>query len=187
MSGSEPTLAQKVTMAHEALARRRIPHAFGGALALAYYGEPRLTIDIDLNVFIEADRFEDVRLTLEPLGVDTSLDPARTVEDGQVRIWWGRNPIDLFFSYDAFHDAMEKATRSVQFADGRIPILSPEHLIVCKAVFDRTKDWVDIEQVMLGEDRMEEAEIFTWLDRILPADDPRIQRVRDLWDLTRQR
>src|SRR5262249_14713784 len=29
-----------------------VPHAFGGALALAYYAEPRATVDIDLNVFL---------------------------------------------------------------------------------------------------------------------------------------
>ena len=34
----------------------------------------------------------------------------------QIRLWWDRNPVDLFFSYDPFHDAA--ATRPhVPFAD----------------------------------------------------------------------
>ncbi|MBI1843131.1 MAG: hypothetical protein HYR89_00725, partial [Actinobacteria bacterium] len=45
-----------------------VPHAFGGALALAYYAEPRATIDIDLNVFVHGDRFMDVAKQLAPLG-----------------------------------------------------------------------------------------------------------------------
>ena len=40
------------------------PHAFGGALALAYYAEPAATIDIDLNVFVAVDRFDDVAAPL---------------------------------------------------------------------------------------------------------------------------
>ena len=48
---------------------RAIPHAFGGALALAYYAEPRATIDIDLNVFVPAERFAEVAAPLVELGV----------------------------------------------------------------------------------------------------------------------
>ncbi len=44
------TLAKRVLAIDHALSS--IPHAFGGALALAYYAEPRATIDIDLNVFV---------------------------------------------------------------------------------------------------------------------------------------
>jgi hypothetical protein len=34
----------------EALRSFGVNHAFGGALALAYYAEPRGTVDIDVNV-----------------------------------------------------------------------------------------------------------------------------------------
>ena len=46
-----------------------IPHAFGGALALAYYAEPRATVDIDLNLFVPADRYAEVAAPLLRLGV----------------------------------------------------------------------------------------------------------------------
>ena len=36
----------------------------------------------------------------------------------------------------------------VRFGPVDIPILAPEHLIVCKAVFDRPKDWLDIEEML---------------------------------------
>ena len=185
MSREEPTLARKVTLIHESLSSRRIGHAFGGALALAYYGEPRLTIDIDLNVFIAPDGMDTVLDVLGELGSGTGADPLRAVEDGQARVWWGRNPIDLFFSYDAFHDAMEGAARTVPFADGTIRILSPEHLVVCKAVFDRSKDWSDIEQIMIGESVLALGEILCWLQRFLDSGDPRIDRIRKLWDRSR--
>ncbi|MGK2957800.1 MAG: hypothetical protein ACSLFB_05250, partial [Acidimicrobiales bacterium] len=64
------SLAQKVLALTGTLGV--IPHAFGGALALAYYAEARATIDIDLNVFVLGDRFTDLAKRLAPLGVDTS-------------------------------------------------------------------------------------------------------------------
>jgi hypothetical protein len=44
------SLPEKVVAIDRAL--DDVPHAFGGALALAYYAEPRATVDIDLNVFV---------------------------------------------------------------------------------------------------------------------------------------
>jgi hypothetical protein len=36
----------------------------------------------------------------------------------------------------------------VRFGPVEIPILAPEHLIVCKVVFNRPKDWLDIEEMI---------------------------------------
>ena len=46
-------LAHKIVAINKSLTRARLPHAFGGALALAWCTHrARGTIDIDLNVFI---------------------------------------------------------------------------------------------------------------------------------------
>src|SRR3989441_9195342 len=104
---AELGLAEKVVRLHETLDAAGIGHAFGGALALAYYAEPRATIDIDLNLFVPADCYPDVAEPLLALGVDAD-DPdavAAVARDGQTRFMWDLTPIDLFFAYDAFHDA----------------------------------------------------------------------------------
>jgi hypothetical protein len=49
----------------------------------------------------------------------------------------------------------------------QIPILSPEHLIVCKAVFDRPKDWVDIEEMIAWGTEIDNAEVMRWTEEIL--------------------
>jgi hypothetical protein len=176
-----PGLADKVLAIHRALDSAKVPHAIGGALALAYYGEPRTTVDVDVNLFVPASEFPRIVALLEPLGVTAG--EARSVErDGQVRLWWGMNPVDLFFAYDPFHDAMAGAVRRVEFRDASIPILSPEHLIVCKAVFDRTKDWLDIEQMMIGVPDLDHGEVESWLVAIAGPDNPRVDRLRDLRD-----
>ena len=179
--GDKPPLPDKVIAIHEALHAARIPHAIGGALALAYYAEPRATIDIDLNVFVPSERWHEVIDALTPLGVNAgNLDPTALLRDGQCRLWWGDNPVDLFFSYDPLHEEMRKEARRVPFAGTTLPILAPEHLAVCKAMFDRRKDWIDIEQMLVATDELNIGEIEGWLERMVGAEDSRLQRLGEL-------
>jgi hypothetical protein len=174
------TLAQRVVALDDALAR--IPHAFGGAIALAYYAEPRATIDIDLNLFVGVDRYDRVATRLAALGADAD-DPAvieRVQRDGQVRVFWDETPLDLFFAYDRFHDAAAAARHKVPFADTTIPILSASHLVVCKVVFNRARDWVDIDAMLASDVQLDVAEVLRWVGRIAGDADPRYERVAAL-------
>ena len=175
-----PSLPDKVTAIHLALEQAKVPHAIGGALALAYYAEPRATIDVDINVFVHTDRWPAIRDALAPLGVDVEADEKELDRDGQVRLWWDRNPVDLFFSYDPFHDEMRRSARRVPFNGATIPILGPEHLAVCKAMFDRPKDWLDIEQMLVATSPLDLEEIKGWLERMVGKDNPRMARLLEI-------
>ena len=171
--------ADRVVALHEALAD--IPHAFGGALALAYYAEPRTTVDIDLNLFVPPDRLDEVAGPLRALGVTIDEEAAAlVVRDGQARVWWDETPVDLFFAYDAFHDTAARARRTVPFADGEIPILAPEHLMACKAIFNRAKDWTDIDAMRSLAQAIDTAEVLRWVARIAGDEDPRYERLAAL-------
>jgi hypothetical protein len=179
---AEPGFADKVVALHDALDAADIPHAIGGALALAYYAEPRATVDVDINVFVPVDEHPDVTAALRPLGVTGDI--TNLERDGQVRLYWGNNPVDLFFSYDPFHERMREWASLVPFGAVQLPILAPEHLLVCKAVFKRAKDWIDIEQILVGVPDLDTAEVRTWLERLVGTGDARWQRVdRALRDL----
>jgi hypothetical protein len=177
----QPSLPEKVIVIHEALADAKVPCALGGALALAYYADPRATIDIDINVFVPTERWRDVVDALTEIGVNANrLDPSALERDGQCRLWWGDNAVDLFFAYDPIHDAMRKQSRRVPFGGVTVSILSPEHLAVCKAMFDRRKDWIDIEQMLIAGDDLDLSEIEEWLVRMVGDSDKRVERLRAL-------
>lgn len=173
-------LPEKVAAIHEGLTKARIAHAFGGAIALASYAEPRATIDVDVNIFLDASQHQEVIAVLSKLGVtgDTSLEQVE--RDGQCRLAWGTNPVDLFYAYHELHAAMQKAVRRAEFGGEPVPVLAPEHLLTCKVIFNRPKDWLDIEQMLVGALDTDRAEVADWLDRIVGADDPRAQRFAEL-------
>lgn len=177
----EPSLPEKVITIHETLDELRVPHALGGALALAYYADPRATIDIDVNVFVPVGQGKRVVDALGTVGIDpAAVDLAALERDGQCRLWWGDNAVDLFFSYDPFHKEMRKQIRRVPFAGTAVPILAPEHLAVCKAMFDRRKDWMDIEQMLIATDDLDLPTIEDWLERMVGENDPRLARLKKL-------
>lgn len=177
-------LDEKVAALEDALTAAKIPHAFGGALALAYYAAPRGTHDIDLNVFVSEKRAARVLARLADLGIAAGgTEPLRAVRDrGQVRVHWEHTPIDVFFSYDPFHDRCAERARRVPFGDGvTLPILSAEDLTVFKVLFDRSKDWTDIDEMLyaLGAE-FDGGYVMQWLRKILDGDDARLARIDTL-------
>jgi hypothetical protein len=164
-------LSERMLAVHDALASGGFPHAIGGAIALGYCVlEARATQDVDVNVFVSPSRARDVFAVLPAEIPRTGLDLEHAERDGQVRLRWEQTPIDLFFSVLPFHDDVERNIRHVPFGERTIPVLSCTALAVFKAMFDRPRDWVDIEAMvearsldvdevgarireMLGEDR----------------------------------
>ncbi len=178
------SLPEKVLLIEEGFRQRRIPHAFGGAIALAYYATPRATIDIDVNVFVPVARADDVLGVLQVLGAEPlrAEERAQLERHEQVRIHWDRTPLDLFFSYDALHESCLERRQQMPFGDGdAIHVLAAEDLLVFKAVFDRDKDWRDIEELIYAMgDELDAAYATDWLERIVGGQDPRYRRLREL-------
>ena len=79
---------------------------------------------------------------------------------------WDDTPLDLFFTYDAFHEAAAERRRTVPFARTTIEVLAPEHLAVCKVVYNRPRDWVDIGAMLQAGAPLDVAEALRWVGRI---------------------
>lgn len=172
-------IVEKVAELRRRLEGADIPYAFGGAVALAYWTrEPRGTRDIDINVFVPRESAESVLATL-PNGIrwdEESVD--RIKRDGQIRLPWDDIPVDLFFSYEELHNDAERNRRTVPFEGGEIPILGPVELAVFKAMFDRTRDWADIEEMLLAGTLDVDA-VREHLERLVGDDDPRLERLSE--------
>ncbi len=175
-------LVDKLFAIHDALEAQSLPHAFGGAIALAYcVEEPRGTRDLDVNIFCDAGDAAKVLAGL-PDGVKVSPEDIAAVErDGQTRLIWDGVPIDVFLNNLPLHEAVASAVVWVRLVGREIPVLDCASLVLFKSFFDRTKDWGDIEAVALATPEDIEAAAETLAD-LVGEDDPafrRLDRIRE--------
>ena len=177
-------LPRKIVAVHRALDVGGFAHAFGGALALAWCTErARGTIDIDVNVFVPAERAGDVVVAL-PRGVHATPEQLEhLVRDGQVRLFWDTAPVDLFLDTTEFHVQAAGRARWEDFDGEQLPFLACTDLAVFKAFFDRTKDWADLEE-MAAVGTLDVDRVLGVLARYLGPDDHRIARLAGLAPLS---
>ncbi len=173
-------LVEKITVLHKTLDAGAVPHAFGGALALAWCTErARGTIDIDVNLLIPAEDWEHA-LAVLPEGVQvTAKDRQLLKRDGQVRVWWDKTPLDLFLNSTDFHDGIAGRVRWESLGGTSLPFLSCFDLAVFKAFFNRTKDWADLEE-MAAAGTLDRTRVQATLIGYLGADDERVAKLTDL-------
>jgi len=157
-----------------------LPHAFGGALALAWCTQAaRATIDIDVNLFVEAREAPRVFAAL-PDGVATPAQQlAELTRDTQVRLWWEHTPVDIFLNSTPFHADLAKRVRWETLADERLPFLCCVDLAVFKAFFNRTKDWADLEE-MQAAGTLDVDTVAAIIASYMGEDDERVVRLNSL-------
>jgi hypothetical protein len=173
-------LAQRLLDIHDALSHAKLPHAFGGALALAYCTEePRGTRDLDVNVFVDPGRAKEVFAALPDVVTVADTDIQAVEREGQVRVWWEDTPIDLFLDIHRFHAEVAEGVRLVPFEARTIPVLDCTALAVFKVIFDRTKDWADIEE-MIAAGALDLPHALAWVERLVGADGSAARRLASL-------
>lgn len=174
------TLPERIVEIHRALSKAGIPHAFGGAIALAYATlDPRGTSDVDVNIFTPASEPERALRAL-PAGIAQPAGTAETIaREGQIRLWWDETPIDLFFDYIPLHDEAARNRRTVPFEGEQIPILGPVELAVFKVMFDRTRDWADLE-AMTESGSLDVPAVKKAVESLVDADDARLSKLDTL-------
>lgn len=174
------TIAQRVVDVHRSLDAAALPHAFGGALALAWCtADPRGTSDIDVNVFVSP---RSARRVVNALPDGVERDEVRLAvlrRDGQVRLRWDDTPLDLFLSTHAFHAGAAERARVEPFMGTSVPFLACADLAVFKAMFDRTQDWADLEK-MAAAGTLDREWLLAQLKVLMGDGDDRLARVAAL-------
>lgn len=142
------SVAKTVLEVHQLLRDNRVPHAFGGALALAYVAEPRGTVDVDVNVFVPQDDRADVVALFATLGYRAESD-ALPIAGTRFRREGDVVPVDVFLSLDPAYEEIQERVVEHPFGPEkkRLPFLSPEDLVVFKLSFGRDRDWTDIRAI----------------------------------------
>jgi len=174
-------LFPKIVSLHEMLDSADVPYQFGGAIALIWYRNPRATTDIDVNLTLPPRAAGPVLDLLAHLGVTVTAENRESiVRDGQARLNWDGTALDAFFATLDFHLEMAEHARIVRLGPVDIPILSPEDLVVCKAIYDRPKDWLDIEEMLRWGTPIDAWRALHWVGDILGPGAPQYARLAGL-------
>jgi hypothetical protein len=173
-------LVDKLFAIHDSLKEASVPHAFGGAIALAYcVEEPRGTRDLDVNIFVDSAKAGPTLACL-PSGVKVSRgDVAKVERDGQTRLDWDGTPVDVFLNNVPLHQAVASSIVWVPLAGREVPVLDCASLAIFKAFFDRTKDWADMEAIAQATPEDIDAAAATIAD-LLGPEDPAVKRLQSL-------
>lgn len=165
----------------DSLTQAGVAHAIGGALAYAYWGVPRATRDVDVNLFVTAANMGPALDALHQAGLefDTATVMASAADRGDAKVYCGDVRVDLFVNSIPFHDEAAKRVVSVPLGPRPALILSAEDLAVFKLLFFRSKDTVDLERMLaLRRDSFDIRYVRHWVVDTVGEDDERVR----YWD-----
>ena len=149
------------------LRSQRIPSALIGGVAVAIVGRPRVTRDVDALVLLEEDRWEAFLASGRPFGfvsrIPNALAFARKRRVLLVRDQASAIDVDIVFGALPFEKeciarAISKTIRGV-----RLPVITPEDLMVMKAVARRHRDLADMEAVLDANPKIDRRRIRRWV------------------------
>lgn len=153
-------------------------------MAYGYWGPPRGTLDVDLDVFEGTDRLDVVFGALVAAGVIVDeAEARRTVDErGDFRGSYHGMRIDVFVAFNEYHAAVRDRRVQRQILGRPMWILSAEDTLIFKVLFDRGKDWIDLERLIaLRKGSLDREYVCDWLRRWLDAGDDRLTRLEALW------
>jgi predicted nucleotidyltransferase len=161
------------------LEEQSIRHFFIGGIALQYWGEPRLTKDVDVTVLVAPEDFEGF--------LDKAIKGFRPRIPNAIE--FGRKhrvllletedavPIDISLGIPGYEEEAWAHSKEVEFQPfGKLRLISAEDLIIHKCVAGRARDVEDVVNILVKQQLQLDVErIKSWLQsfrEIIEEHDP---------------
>ena len=123
----------------------KIPYMLIGGLAVAQWGEPRATLDVDIALWVEADQFETMVAKLASRLAPRTTRPVEFARRTRVLPVEssGGIAVDLIFALWPFEQRAIKHAAERQVAGAPVRVAALEYLLFLKLTSDRPKDLDD--------------------------------------------
>jgi len=152
---------------HQFLTSLGIPYAIIGGIAVQFWGEPRLTKDVDLTIAVPLDEPERVIRAIVERFRSRRPDPLEFARRARVVLIWASNdcPVDISLALPGYEDEVMRRAVNYEIERGKtVRLCSAEDLIIHKAVAGRPQDVADIEGVVYRQqDALDASYIRSWL------------------------
>lgn len=165
-----------------------VPYAIGGAICLAVWGVPRATKDVDINIFVDERNLDPALAAFTRAGCTFVADEARrrAALRGDMVLYDGDTRVDVFVAFHPIHAEIERRRVRAPLPTGReVHVLAARDLVLFKVLFDRAKDWLDIERLAIVQGADLDGDALLADLASLLDDDPRIARLRGLIEKVR--
>jgi hypothetical protein len=171
------TLVQSIQKLQRRLRESDIPSIVIGGVAVALWGEPRVTRDVDLKIRLERHEADRLFGVLSPDYTPLLSDPQRAVRE-QAMLFVQDSAgtrLDLLLAdtpYDV--EAIRRGRMAEVYPGAPITVCSPEDLVIYKMVSTRSRDHQDAASVIRRQgNRLDDACVLDWLTQFEQAlDDP---------------
>lgn len=134
----------------ELLEKHGVEYLVVGGFAVAAYGYPRYTGNLDVFIAISPSNAQGIVATFREFGFGSLDIQEQDFLDDDMIVEIGREPLKIQVMTSISGVAFEECYRSRAHLDfgGRIlPFISYEHLLLNKASTKRSKDRIDIEEL----------------------------------------
>jgi hypothetical protein len=133
------------------MAERDLRWYLFGAQAAIVWGSPRLSADVDVTAAIDPATVDSFIEAMRQHGFDLVFADPDFVERTRVLPFVHRGthmPLDVLLAGPGLEDDFLGRTISVDVGGTRIPVISPEDLIITKVLAGRPKDIEDVRNVI---------------------------------------
>jgi predicted nucleotidyltransferase len=159
MSEPEPSVPEAYRRAIDLLDAERVLYVLVGGLAAGLQGQPRVTRDVDFMITLASQRVWHLTEAARKEGFDVDPHEAELhwEASGFIRLWLGppgkQVAVDLMACKSEFlREAAWRATQA-QCMGRRVPIATPEDMILFKLSAYREKDIPDLRAIFLRHEK----------------------------------
>ncbi len=155
------------------LEKEHIPYVIIGGVAVSLLAQPRTTQDVDIVIWLNEERWESFLLAGKAYGFAPRISDALkfAVRSRVLLLRHEKAGISVDVSCGALPFEREMIERAKTFKIGvlNLRVLTPEDLIITKAVAQRPKDIVDIEAILNIHQNLDVAYIRHWVNEFATA------------------
>ena len=169
-------LPNQLTQLAQLFQELQIDYAVLGGIAVSYYGEPRLTWDVDVNILLASDQVENFLATAKKQGFTPRLPDAKAIlkKTGVIPMTFLEDEeeghCDLIVAQNALEIAGIRRASLRQIGKSRIKLIACEDLILHKIASDRPRDREDLLSILRRQGKnIDRAYINDWLQRLSEA------------------
>ena len=156
-----------------------------GGQAVLFYGEPRLTRDIDITLDATLEQLDDILKLIEQVDFQPLVDPATFTKETMVLPC--RDPetgirVDFIFSFSLYEQQALHRVRRVKMGEASVCFATPEDVIVHKIIAGRPRDLEDVKGILLKNPDIDQPYIRRWLDDFSVAlGESLLERFEEVW------